>query len=59
MGEIVNLNKVRKARTKAETQAQAKANRVSHGRAKAQTLAEQLEAERQRSKLDQARRDDD
>ena len=59
MGEIVNLNKVRKARTKAETQAQAKANRVSHGRPKAQTLAEQLEAERQRRKLDQARRDDD
>ena len=31
MGEIVNLNKVRKARDKAATQAQAKANRARHG----------------------------
>ncbi len=59
MGEIVNLNKVRKARDKAATQAQAKANRASHGRAKAQTLADQLEAERQRRQLDQSRLDDD
>jgi len=59
MGEIVNLNKVRKARDKAATQAKAKANRASHGRAKAQTLADQLEAERQRRQLDQSRLDDD
>ncbi|MDZ4053185.1 MAG: DUF4169 family protein [Phenylobacterium sp.] len=59
MGEIVNLNKVRKARAKAAASDQAKVNRASHGRTKGQTLAEQLEAERQRRKLDQARRDED
>lgn len=59
MGEIVNLNKARKARAKAAASDQAKVNRVSHGRSKGQTLTEQLEAERQRRKLDQARRDDD
>ncbi len=59
MGEIVNLNKVRKARAKAAAGDQAKVNRASHGRTKGQTLAEQLEAERQRRKLDQTRRDDD
>lgn len=58
MGEIVNLNKTRKARLKAAASAQAKINRVSHGRPKGQTLSEQLGAERQRRKLDQARRDE-
>ena len=59
MGEIVNLNKARKAKLKAAADSQAKVNRVSHGRTKGQTLTEQLEAERQRRKLDQARRDED
>ncbi|MDP1874480.1 DUF4169 family protein [Phenylobacterium sp.] len=59
MGDIVNLNQARKARAKAAENAQAKVNRVSHGRPKGQTLTEQLEAERQRRKLDQARRDED
>jgi len=58
MGEIVNLNKARKARAKAEQQVQAKANRSLFGRTKGQTMAEQLEAERQRRRLDDAKRDD-
>lgn len=59
MGEVVNLNKVRKARAKAAATDQAKVNRASHGRTKGQTQAEHLEAERQRRKLDEARRDED
>lgn len=58
MGEIVNLNKARKARAKTEQKAQAKANRSLFGRTKGQTMAEQLEAERQRRRLDDARRED-
>ncbi|HMO44326.1 MAG TPA: DUF4169 family protein [Phenylobacterium sp.] len=58
MGDIVNLNKARKARAKASAEAQAKANRASHGRTKGQSLRDQLEAERARRKLDQAQRDD-
>lgn len=59
MGEIVNLNKARKVRAKAAASGQAKVNRASHGRTKGQTLAQQLEAERERRKLEQARRDED
>lgn len=58
MGDIVNLNKVRKARAKAEAAVQAKANRVSHGRTKGQSMREQLDAERERQRLDQAKRED-
>ncbi|MDX5393724.1 MAG: DUF4169 family protein [Pseudomonadota bacterium] len=59
MGEIVNLNQARKARAKAEAGKQAKANRVLHGRTKGESLRAQLEAERERRRLDQARRDED
>lgn len=59
MGEIVNLNQARKARAKAEAGKQAKANRVLHGRTKGESLKAQLEAERERRRLDQARRDED
>ncbi len=36
MGEIVNLSKTRKARTRAEREAQAMANRLKFGRPKAE-----------------------
>lgn len=36
MGELVNLNRVRKARTTSEAKAAAAVNRIAHGRSKAE-----------------------
>ena len=36
MAEIVNLNRLRKAKTRAEDESRAQANRAKHGRTKAQ-----------------------
>lgn len=52
MGEIVNLNKVRKARAKAEAEKTAHDNRIRFGRTKAEKEAARREAERDRSDLD-------
>ena len=57
MGEVVNLNRVRKDRAKAEAKAAAKANRAAHGRtkserSKADKAREQAEKLLDRSKLD-------
>ena len=58
MGEIVNLNKARKARAKAEQATEAAANRVKHGRTKADKANDRaVEAQRQ-ALLDGAKRDD-
>ena len=53
MAEIVNLNKTRKAKAKADRAAQAKENRVAFGR----TKAEKNKAEAQR-KLDARKLDE-
>lgn len=53
MGEVVNLNRVRKDRAKAEAKAAAKANRAAHGRPKADK--ERAAAERL---LDGSKRED-
>jgi hypothetical protein len=45
MGNVVNLNKFRKARTKAEKESSAKANRRKHGRTKAEKAKDGLEQE--------------
>lgn len=48
MGKLVNLNHARKARAKRMAQAEAVANRVKHGRSRAEMLADrQAEARRQ------------
>ena len=47
MGEIINLNRVRKDRAKAATRASAATNRVVHGRSKAERV--QADAERARA----------
>lgn len=47
MGDIVNLNRFRKDRAKADAKATAQANRAAHGRTKAQKS--QVEAERARA----------
>jgi hypothetical protein len=57
MAEIVNLNKARKQRARADAAAKAVENRASFGRTKAQKQAEAAEAQRRAKLLDDARRD--
>ena len=52
MGEIVNLNRVRKDRAKAEAKATASANRVAHGQTKAERARVETERERAARLLD-------
>lgn len=59
MGDVVNLNRFRKARDKAAEKAQAQANRALHGRTKGEKAAERTEAERADRRLDGARIEDD
>ena len=58
MGEIVNLNRARKARDKAVDKAVAVANRAAHGRTKAQREAADTERDRAARLLDGAKRED-
>ena len=55
MGEIVNLNQARKARTREEGAVQAAANRVRFGRDKAAIAREELDQARRERLLDGAR----
>lgn len=52
MGEIVNLNKARKARDKAEARRTADANRLAFGRNRAERLTTQKERDRDAARLD-------
>ena len=52
MGEIVNLNKVRKARDKAAAKRTAEANRLTFGRTRAERDATKAERERASAMLD-------
>ena len=56
-GDIVNLNKARKAKAKSDAKASAKTNRVKFGRGKAETMVQKLDAERAKRTLDQRRLD--
>jgi hypothetical protein len=58
MTEIINLNRARKAREKAQDKAQAAANRVVHGRTKSQKQASQMEQARAARLLDGQKRED-
>ena len=58
MGDVVNLNKVRKARQKAEAKSAASANRAAHGRSKVERDAAEAEKRRLKALLDGAKRDD-
>jgi hypothetical protein len=58
MGEIVNLNQVRKDRAKAEAKAAAKANRASHGQSKAERALTKKERERANRLLDGSKLED-
>ena len=57
MGEVVNLNRVRKARAKAEAAATAAANRAKHGRTGAEKANDRRAEERRQALLDGAKRD--
>lgn len=52
MGEVVNLNRVRKDRAKAGALATAGANRAAHGRTKAERTRAETERERAARLLD-------
>ncbi|MDT0507633.1 DUF4169 family protein [Novosphingobium sp. MMS21-SN21R] len=58
MAEIVNLRMARKAKARAEQQAEAQANRAKFGRTKAEKTRNRLDAERSARLLDGARRDE-
>jgi ApbE superfamily uncharacterized protein (UPF0280 family) len=49
MGEVVNLNRFRKDRAKADAKATAAANRAAHGRSK----ADKTKAARERTRAEQ------
>ena len=57
MAEIVNLNRARKAKTKAEARVLAAENRARHGQTGAEKKRSEAEAEALRLRLDGARRD--
>lgn len=54
--DIINLNKVRKARARAERAAEAAANRAKFGRSKAERTQSAAEGEKLRRELDGTRR---
>jgi len=55
MAEIVNLNRTRKARDRAEAERRAAANRAAHGRTKPERARDAEEEARRRALLDGAR----
>ncbi len=58
MGEIVNLNKARKARERQEAEATAAANRTRHGRTKAEKANDARAEARRKALLDGVKRED-
>ncbi len=57
MGDLVNLNRARKARDKAAARAQSASNRIVHGLTKGERAEMEAEAERRAHTLDGARRE--
>ena len=58
MAELINLNKVRKAKARASGKAQAVENRTKFGQTKGQKLVSKLDAERARRELEGKKRED-
>ncbi|WP_019833984.1 DUF4169 family protein [Sphingomonas sp. PR090111-T3T-6A] len=58
MAEIVNLNRVRKAKARVDAAKQAETNRAKFGRTKAEREAEATEQARRKALLDGAKRED-
>jgi hypothetical protein len=57
MADVINLNKARKARSKAARKTEAAQHRAKFGRAKTETTATRSEHDKLRRALDDARRD--
>lgn len=57
MGDVVNLNKYRKERARAESRGRAAGNRVRHGRSKAERKLADAERERGEKMLDRHLKD--
>jgi hypothetical protein len=51
VGEVINLNKVRKAREKAAAAAEANGNRAKHGRTKAERNLEKAKSDKAEAHL--------
>ncbi|MFA4892286.1 DUF4169 family protein [Brevundimonas sp.] len=58
MGEVINLNKARKARAKAEARTAATTNRAGHGQSKADRAAADKERARIERLLDGSKLED-
>jgi hypothetical protein len=56
MGEIVNLRRAKKRRERDEAMAEAKLNRIRHGRTKVEKANDKRTEERQQMLLDASRR---
>ena len=57
MGDVINLNRYRKAKARAEKEQKAEANRVRNGRTRTEKQAVQRELDRQATELDGKRLD--
>jgi hypothetical protein len=57
MGDVVNLNQVRKLRAKARAKSNAIVNRAAHGRTQAEKALIKAKAERDKRTLDQSKRE--
>ena len=58
MVDVINLNRFRKARAKAERGREADANRVKFGRSAANKVRDEADAARRKALLDGAKRED-
>lgn len=58
MAEILNLNRARKAKAKADDKARAAENRAKHGRGKIEKALDAARADKLRRDLDGAKRED-
>jgi hypothetical protein len=58
MGDVVNLNRARKARARTDAARTAEANRAKFGRTKAERVAEAADRARRDALLDGAKRED-
>jgi hypothetical protein len=57
MGDIINLRQARKARKRAESESQAQANRVKHGRSKADKRLADVTRQKHDTVIEGARRE--
>lgn len=58
MGDVVNLNRYRKAQARVQREKQAEENRIRFGRPKGETSARRKEQEREQRDLDGKKRED-